>query len=138
MYQVIEQTKLEIGLEGPFHLMPWNEILKYTTQSWILSLFGFVSDHGILLYEKTPCLKPLQDKDISIMQLALSLNLSKNELRRVNNVRQWIQVSFLSEICTLAGDQIRRCFWDGISSVFRVRNDSWPRAAPPREYDFSL
>lgn len=127
----MEQTKLEIGLEGSLHQMPWDKIRQYMTPSWILSLFGFASDYDIALHEKTSCLTPLRKSNIAIMQLALGLDLTEKALRRVNNVRQWLQVTFLSKICTLLGIHILRWCWDGISSTARVCNEHWPRAAPP-------
>lgn len=88
--QLIEQTKLEIGLEGSLHLMPWDSIQQYLSSSWIRSLFQFAHEHDITIYEKTPCLLPRRKNDGTIIALALQMDLAEKELQRVNNVRQWL------------------------------------------------
>lgn len=64
---------------------------------------------------------------MAIMDIALSWSDDTKKLRRINNVRQTLQVTFLSELCTLDGSRIRKDGWHPKPSTRRKTNLQWPR-----------
>ena len=46
--------------------------------------------------------------EIVIMDVVLTLDLTKNQIQRVNAVREYYNVMWLSEICNAEGTSIRR------------------------------
>ena len=55
----------------------------------------------------------LRTNDIPIMEIAMSMNLTKNQMQRVNAVREYYNVIWLSKVCTANGDYIRRGVYNG-------------------------
>ena len=58
----------------------------------------------------------LRTNDITIMEITMSMNLTKNQMQRVNAVRDFYNVIWLSEVCTSNGNYIRRGVYNGSES----------------------
>ena len=59
----------------------------------------------------------LRSNDIEIMDVALTLDLTKNQIQRVNAVREYYNVMWLSEICNAEGTSFRKGEMDGTESL---------------------
>jgi hypothetical protein len=75
--------------------------------------------------------------DSCIMTRFIGLALPKIVLERLNCCRKWLQVTQLSDICTLKGDTIDRKAWLGIAPM-TSDNDDWPVQPRPHDKVWSL
>ena len=56
---------------------------------------------------------PLQKNDVCLMDVAREMELTPNQLERVNCVCLWFNVQYLSELCEEDGTAIRHGIIDG-------------------------
>jgi hypothetical protein len=72
------------------------------------------------------------------MQLFYHLNPSIEDLSTLNRCRMYLQVNYVSEICTGDGNAISEHAWNGLRFEISHRTDSWPRYQRPYPREWSL
>ena len=50
---------------------------------------------------------PLRENDVCLMNVAIEMDLTPNQLNRLNCVRKWFNVKYLSKLCNEEGTMIR-------------------------------
>ena len=82
---------------------------------------------------------PLQKNDIAIMDIAINLNLTSNQLRGVNAVREYFNVLYPSEICEPNGTTLARGFLFGNAGTnWYKRLHPEPKQAKPNSYSWKF
>ena len=82
----------------------------------------------------------LQSNDIAIMDKALTLDLTKNQIQQVNAVLEYYNVMLLSEICNAEGTSIRRGALEGTESLdanYTVTRQ-FPKQNRPNSYSWKF
>lgn len=136
--QAIEQLKLQIGIGEPLATIDWTQVNKYCTPSWLTSIFTFASQHKITIHEPTPNLRLCCKHDQFIMKAASMLDLPAAQLRQLNNTRQSLQISCLSELTDLGGMRILEDAWQGKVSLTCQSNLEWPRTGVFGDKDLKI
>ncbi|MGB0425122.1 MAG: hypothetical protein ACPGED_12395, partial [Flavobacteriales bacterium] len=91
---ILEHPKLPIGyVQG---------VAAQAVRQYLSEIEGIIK----VDYEYTP--KELRIGDTSLMQKALDLSYTLHQMRRINAVRLYYKVTFVSELCNLKGNQIRQ------------------------------
>ena len=106
------------------------------TPSWITSLWEFVSRYKITL--KPPSLilpDEIKEGDSTIMQSLYTLCYRKRDLIRINRVRNFLQVLYVSDIVEGNGRIIKNEVYLGNKSHNSVSNMKW-RMERPSKLDF--
>ena len=76
-------------------------------------LLSFLGRYKIAVHDSLPRLQLQRKGDIFLMQCFLLTKPSKEELRRLMECREFLQVTTLAEITSAAGDKILLPFWNG-------------------------
>ena len=87
-----------------------------------------------------PFIRPkLRVNDVCIMDLAISMNLTDNQRNRINAVREWYNVMYLSEITNERGTAIMDGILTGSKQLtkYRRRSDG-PKQKKPNNYSFKF
>lgn len=111
--------------------------IKYTGETWFTSLHLFLHTlNGTLripsIHQVLP--KKLRTHDRFLMDDLEHHNITHTERRRFNNVRLWMRVYRLSEICTVDGHQVSLESWTGQHITYT--NHLWPMQAKPGPKSF--
>jgi hypothetical protein len=107
--------------------------LNYLSSPWLDSTCSFLAHCSArLLIPTIPLPAPQRQQDNCIMNCILDLNLPESTMIRVNSCRLWLQVTMLSDICNLKGNQIDRQAWLGLSPMPSSTAD-WPVQARPHD-----
>ena len=133
-----------VALEDP------NPSFPHAAGRWILSLREFLRQaNGSIRIQDLHGVKLKRKNDAVLMDECLRREFTKNETRRINNVRMYLRVETLSDICNASGTHIHE-------SVFRKSNKTilptdlnfkngmsmstslWPRQAKPGPKSFEV
>ena len=69
-----EQLRLEIGLSGTFKDIPWNQLKKTLTSTWLTVFLFFFGYNDIILHDSLPQLHTQRQGDIFLMRYFLLSN----------------------------------------------------------------
>ena len=107
--------------------------LPYLTDCWILRLRVFCAQSDIslqILRNKIPSISRIGDS--MLMEKALTLGLTKQELIAINLVRIFLCVTTLSGIATADGTKLHSLSWQGKRIPDRFSRTSFARKNPRR------
>jgi hypothetical protein len=123
----IQTSQLEAGISTPLLSAP-HIYIPYLTPTWVLSVRQFMYNHGLSLrVTETLKLTPTCPDDACIMDVALSLTLTQQELQTINLVRMYFQVVFISDIAAGCGTQVHEAFYTKHCPLDRASTLTWPR-----------
>jgi hypothetical protein len=108
------------------HLTPPAFIQLIATDTLIKSTFLFLIQHGIELHHDVALLL-LRELDYLLMPTFFDFSPTDDELLSLNRCRLFLQVLFLSEICTGDGLAISEDAWRGTRFEVPSKTLSWPR-----------
>ncbi len=108
----LELLILELGMGTVLHLIKEEVLSLLATDSLIKSTVQFLLQHGIELHHDI-ILLPLRENDCLLMPRIMSLSPTDEELLSFNKCRIFLQVSFLSEICSGDGLALTEDAWRG-------------------------
>ena len=98
--------------------------LTYTDSPWLDFTCTFLRHCSAQLVIPGTTLPKLQRMhDTCIMNGILDLNLSPTTMKRINACRLCLQVTTLSDISNLKGDQIARVAWLGLAQIPSTASD---------------
>ena len=110
-----------------FSLFQYPNFLPYLDHPWFHCTRAFLKQ-CLMVYLKIPGTPLPQSKrfhDQCIMDEFLDQDLPPTALKRINCCRLFLRVTQLSNISTLAGDQIERNVWLGTKPM-PWNDDEWP------------
>ena len=103
--QTMDYTYLHLGLEEQVTTYDYNIMAKHIPLTWLANTWNYISSlSGIVV---NPLLKvfPQRQEDSTIMSTAIE-NMSGITLTRIQTVRLFLQVFFISDITNSAGTYI--------------------------------
>lgn len=137
----LNYIQLIAGIEEP--IFESREDISYLEDNWILHLRDYLLEiNGSLQIDDLWLPKKLRDNDVNLMKAFKNLQLTKSELRLINNWRIYFQVNYLSEICNPEGNKIQKCFLKSTSGLtMNQDNESslrWPVQKRPGKKGFGI
>lgn len=107
----LRHLQLEAGVSFDLFQYPHREI-PHLTDCWLLHLRNFCSSYDISLRIRSNRIPhSARENDSFLMDHAISLGLTRQELVDVNLVRTFLQVTTVSDIATACGKHIHRLSW---------------------------
>ena len=82
----------------------------------------FVDIDGKIHLDNTMIWPRLRERDICFMDVELKMKLAENLLGEINGVREWYNVKYLSEVCTIGGFLFMKV---GLQMELMIRNNAW-------------
>ena len=134
----LRHLQVEAGVSFDLLVSPQLE-LPYLTDCWLLCLRKFCADFSIsirVLKNRIPLLA--RDGDSCLMEKAMTLGFSKQELIDVNLVRTYLQVTTLSDIASAQGSTILPSVWNGFPISDRRSRLTFARQESPTVYQRGL
>ena len=137
----MEQAQSQAGIED--QILDTSKQVKYIDSEWITSLQQRMQDiKAQLIFEDywTPTLKRSNDK--MIMTQILQINLSINDMKKLNCCRMYLRVTSLADICSSDGKTVmRRYKMVNESTAPSLRKHShleWPFQRNPNDRTWKL
>ena len=126
----MDYTYLHLGLMEPVLTYDFNKVKKYIPSSWIANTWSYLSSLNGTLFSPTLHLKPQREHDVSIMQRAVC-NISGIRLQRINAVRLYLQLFYLSDMVTSSGKHISIEYLHPNHTRYRSSTLHWPYQSCP-------
>jgi hypothetical protein len=100
--------QLLVGSITLFFNLPFQRYSHSVDHSWLVSIWRLISDTKLQLAVRQSII-PLQprDGDVALMDYFTQLKLPNKQLQQLNRCRVYLQVFFLSDICTADGKAIQ-------------------------------
>ena len=128
---------LHIGLARKLLSYPITPaILALDSPTWLTNTWEYMTDISATLVTDSLEISQQRELDVPIMQEALA-SFSGITLRRINAVRLFLQVFFLSDVVTSDGREIDRAYCDSSLTPSRTSLLEWPDQAPPGKLAWS-
>lgn len=124
--QVLEGTRLEVGVSGSFWNRSFVTFKPIVTPCWISEIWEYTSQHQITLEDPFVRLETYWSKDIMLMDV-FGAHYTGEDLRRLNHCRMFLRVTCLSEISRADGSKISFDAWNGFPSESQWNAYEWPR-----------
>ena len=114
--------------------------LPYVKGSIFSAICAFLADIGGKIYlDNTMIHLALRENNMCLMGMTRELDLTDNQLKRLNCVCLWYNVTYLSKICDKEGKNIRLGIEDGIHDPKKyVRCNKGPQKKKPNRYSWKL
>jgi hypothetical protein len=125
-----EVMLIELGMGTDLTSMETTTMSFLATDSLIKSSLLFLRKHNIELRHDIS-LPFLRSADKILMNSFIQLSPSLDDLRALNNCRLYLQVMFLSEICTGDGLELTHEAWSGQRLDVPQKIASWPKQNKP-------
>ena len=109
----IEKVELGFNTNGNWFT---STTKTYLTPSWIRDLFTFCDSHNIQLLDNCAKLPLRTTNDRFIMQI-LQCHYSGNDLRKLHQCQEFLQVLTISDICTADGRSLDNSMLSGRSTL---------------------
>jgi hypothetical protein len=78
------------------------------TESWIKSMWHFVHEYGISIQDDLPDFQPLRENDQLLIPTFVCLGFRGQDLKKLNQCRLFLKVTWLSKVVTGDGKTIKR------------------------------
>jgi hypothetical protein len=133
----MEDLAVELGSGRPFWDLEFDKWQCLATPSWITFTWRALSSSPLSLHGPAPLIKPQRINDIYLMDMFVDADLPPDQLKSLNDVRMYKQVTLLSDICSADGSFIVDSF---LSSEAPKHPSSieWPRCYRPSPHQFTL
>jgi len=102
--------QIEAGIKGPMFQFPIN-IAPCLTDMWLKQSWFLCWQLRIDLATGTEDFPPTQQGDNEIMRIFLQAGIHGQELKVLNGCRMFLQVIFISDICTGSGTHLSTSDW---------------------------
>ena len=114
--------------------------LPYLRGRVIPAIRSFLCDIGATIVLDNTFVQPkLRINDICIMDVAIKMCFTKNQLERLNAVREWYNVMWISELCTQDGLSLRQGVKFGYENKGTyTRRSSGPKQNRPNTYSWKF
>ncbi len=134
----LRHLQVEAGVSFDLLCSPSTEI-PYLTNCWMVTLRRFCAEYGISIKCRSNCIPVLaRSHDSCLMDSALRLGFTRQELIDVNLVRIFLQVTTMSDIASADGQFILPAIWQGQKISDRHSNMSFARQLQPTTYQRGL
>ena len=131
MEDSIEQLQLQVGCCGTFWTKPYAKWGKLAPRCWVSSLWEYVYENEITLrVDGLTSLTGQRIHDRCLMSIAMEIYGSRNVLCRINRVRIYLEVYWLSDIATGDGERVEECCVEGSKVRARRSKYTWMKEQP--------
>ncbi len=128
----ISYLQLIVGSSTLFFNLPFTMYGHSTDGGWLSSSWQFLNSIGFQLYIKQAQPPPLpRQNDIALMDYFVSLHLKPKLLRVLNRCRIYLQVIYLSDVCSADGSHILCPYKHGHRLPARTSALDWPYQPRP-------
>ena len=135
----METLQLEIGSIHDVFVLPYHKYHFLATDSWIKCLWLCLDKYKISLRKPSTPYPPQRTNDFSLMDTVIDAKIFTNsEIYRINLCRIYLQVFYLSDICSGNGRGVMNNYMDGLFSPIRKSTWIWPRQQQPTSKDWKL
>jgi hypothetical protein len=121
----LELLLLEIGTGHDLQRIPQEAIHLLSTETLVKSTYQFLLTHHLELQHDIG-IKLLRKFEQALMSAFYDLHPSQEELLSLNKCIMYLQVYFLSDICTGDGLAISADAWSGKKLETSYKSMSWP------------
>ena len=126
------------GLTKPI-LEPPHAASKYVNSIWISNFINSLSSHQVqIILQKTFTLSPQRYNDHALMDDITKIISSALTLKRLNECRIYLQVTWVSDIANVKGDKILESALKGERSTNQISNIQWPLQQRPNEQTWKI
>lgn len=131
---LVQQHKLELGLEGPLFSHDYQTVSHLLTTTWIQSLWKACSEEAIMIPDHTECIKPQRVNDRTLADAFTEAGCNVACINRLNKCAKFLRVCTLSDITTGSGFCLRRDILEGKNHAPYTNQYQWPNQGqlPPR------
>jgi hypothetical protein len=133
----LNQLVIELGISEQPLQESYSKYNKWVTWSWIVSLWEKCDRYGVRVEFNDSPLKMPRERDKWLMREFVRLRFRKDELERLNRVRLYQQVLFLSDIITANGRGLDERYLRKRRAKEQWSTLRFPKEKPPVE-DFWL
>ena len=134
----LRHLQVEAGVSFDLLLSP-KPVLSYLTNCWILSLRRFCAQFDISLRARRNRIPTIsRERDFMLMDKALTLGFTRQELIDVNLVRIFLGVTTVSDVATADGTMLHPFAWKGHLIPDRASRHSFARQEQPTSYQCGL
>jgi hypothetical protein len=124
----VELLILELGMGGQPFQADFALCGEWVTDSWVKSLWEKCFLFGITLEEGKLHILPPRERDEWLMPLLCKMNFTRAERVRLNRVRMYQEVLFLSDVMDARGNCIDKRY-----EARRLESDHWSKFRFPRQ-----
>jgi hypothetical protein len=123
----LSHMQLSIGSSRPFLTTSFATYGKLIEPNWITSIWSYAKLTNTTIEVENQWLPTLaREGDATIIDAALTLNLTTSQIRQINACRIYLQVITISDISTVDGRYILPHILKGLRSKERISNLRWP------------
>ena len=134
----LQNMMIETGLPHDVFLQDYKVYGCLGTESWIKQLWKFVHENEIhLVAPKEIMSREVRKGDRVIIQECVRLGYNEMNLIRINRVRNYLQVMFVSDLVEYDGKTIKHAMLEGKKDQASASALTW-RKEEPKSRDFSL
>jgi hypothetical protein len=131
----LSHMQLSIGSHQPFLNTPFTVYGKLVEPNWITSIWFYANSKNIKIDVEQQWLPTLErEGDTTIIDTALTFNLTNLQLRQINTCRIYLQVITISDITTANGRYILPHIVKGQQSEDRISKLHWPKTCRPTHW----
>ena len=132
---LVQQHKLEIGLEGPLFSHDYSSVSHLLTASWIQSLWKACSEEEIKIPDHTETIQLQRVHDRTLTAAFTLLGCNPTTIRRLNKCAKFLRVCTLADITSGSGFSLRRDILEGKNHAPYTNLYQWPnQGALPSRY----
>jgi hypothetical protein len=122
-----------------FFNLPYTAYSHSTDGGWLVSVWNFLFTTGLQIQIKRALVtQPPRKADMAIMDFFISLNLKPKQLKILNRCRVYLQILFVSDICSADGLTILPNYKHGHRLDHRSSSLDWPHQPRPPASAWSL
>jgi hypothetical protein len=133
----LELLIIELGMGTDLHLVPVDVIRSIATDTLIKSTCLFLNTHNLELHHNIN-MTPLREGDQLLMQVFYLQNPTPEVFSILNRCRLYLQVTYVSEICSGDGLAISDQAWSGQQFEVPFRATSWPSQGKPPASEWKI
>ena len=133
-----QSLQLETGLPGNLFEWEHEEWKTIITKTWASECWKWASDNRVGVSPTIKQLVPRREQDQALMVAFRMAGITKGRLRPLSRCRQFLQVTFVSEIATMSGTHIREDIISGRNTPnpFNNKDIEWPTQGKPSASDW--
>jgi len=106
-------------------------------ESWLTSSWTHSRKLDIAITMDIQDIGPLKQNDKELMKIFIQAGFRGTDLQVLNQCRMYLQVTYLSEICSRLGIAIDKNWWDGQGTPLHT-NYVWPRVHKPIQSEWNI
>ena len=125
---ILETIHLTMGVSTPLFQLEYSKFQFLLEPCWIKDIWRISSKYNIQIYGQYARPQPQRRNDFAIMErIVLSGRFKQAELLKINRLRIYLQVLFMSDITTIQGTRLKTNMFDVKKNKYSgVSKWKWP------------